>query len=220
MLGNLIKKGKVFGLDIQGIGKERALLICIIITVLVMLLEFWVGELAGSLMLISDGFHMLSHAASLLVTLSALLLARKWKSRKEGDSLPELIGALINGAGLIFFTVFIVLESLERLEHPEQIDLLNTFAVAVLGLMINLTTALILGISGVEDLNTRSAYLHMLADTFSSVVILLGLVIIHFTGWLFIDPVLSLVVAFVIAKWAYGLFRETFLSLRFQFRAG
>ena len=209
---------KLFRPDPARFPKKVALSLCILITVIMMVFEFVVGYRYGSLMLVSDGFHMLSHAGSLAISLLALVLSRRWKSDSGGESIPELLAALINGVGLVAFTVFIVRESIARMAAPESIELFQTAIVACFGLFINLLTALILSKSGVEDLNSRSAYLHMLADTFSSVAILVGLLIIRFTGWMIIDPILSLIVAFVIAKWAWQLFRDAIQSWKLNYR--
>ena len=86
-------------------------------------------------------------------------------------------------------------------------------AVALIGLAVNLVTAVILGRSGLEDLNTKSAFLHMLADTFSSVAIVVGGIVLPLTDWILIDPLLSLVVAGVVVKWSWDLLRASTLIL-------
>lgn len=185
------------------ISKTKALWLCIAITLSVMVLELLVGSITNSLMLFSDGLHMLSHAASLGITLMAIYIAKR-----RGNEKVETIAALINGVGLLFFTGFILAESFERLASPEAIVLQNILLVAILGLAVNLTTAFILGASGVEDLNTKSAFMHMLADTFSSVAIITGALIIYETEWFWVDAILSAVIAVVVGKWSWGLIRD------------
>lgn len=190
------------------LSKTNAMLMSIAITIVVMILELIYGIVANSLMLFSDGLHMFSHAASLGISLTAIHLAKIPKFHKA-----ESWAALFNGFGLLFFTAFILLESYYRFMSPETIETNATFFVAILGLIVNLATAVILACSGVEDLNTKSAFLHMLADTFSSVAIIVGTIIIIYTDWFWIDAILSAVVALVVGKWSIGLLRSALLDL-------
>jgi cobalt-zinc-cadmium efflux system protein len=178
-----------------------------------MIVEFAAGVLTGSLMLLSDAIHMLSHASALGVSVLALLLGQ----RKTGDDLPfglfrvEILAALLNGIGLAGFSVWIVYEAVMRLLHPVAVLGPTLTAVACIGLVVNLITAVILSKAGLEDVNTKSAFLHMLADTFSSLVIVAGGIILSLTGWSMIDPLLSILVAGIVAKWSWGLLQEASL---------
>lgn len=182
------------------INKSTALLICIGITVSVMIIEFIVSYIAQSLMLYSDGLHMLSHGMAMSISLGAVYL-----SKRKNSYHIEAIAALINGIGLLFFTLIIIIEAIQKIDHPQEILITETMIVAFLGLLINLTTARILWASGVEDINTKSAFLHMLADTISSVSIILGTIIISYTDLFIIDIILSMIIGLVIAKWSIGL---------------
>jgi cobalt-zinc-cadmium efflux system protein len=190
------------------LSKTRALKICILITLLVMGAELIVGHLSKSLMLFSDGLHMLSHAASLAITLSAMIWAKQ-----SGNKRIELAAALINGIGLLGFTAYIIYEAVLRMILPETLMVEDIYGVALLGLLVNLITALILASSGVEDLNTKSAFLHMLADTFSSIAILVGALVIQLFNWFWLDAVLSMVIAAVVGKWALVLIRGAYAQL-------
>ena len=194
---------------------KTALLISLAITSVTMVAEFVASQVTGSLMLWSDGLHMLSHAASLLVSYIAIILASKKTSPKFpfGWQRVEIIAAHINGVGLALFTGFILYESVERLFTPQPIMSQEMMIIALIGLGVNLLTALILNMAGLEDLNTKSAFLHMLADTFSSIAILIGGVIMLYTEWYFIDALLSIIIAIVIGKWAWGLLKESFFIL-------
>jgi len=195
--------------------QRRALFFCVLLTAMMMVSEFVAGLLTGSLMLISDAIHMLSHATALGISLLALLLAQ----RSTGDELPfglyrvEILAALLNGIGLAGFSLWIMYEAVLRILHPVAILGPAMTAVALIGLAVNLATAVILGKSGLEDLNTKSAFLHMLADTFSSVAIVVGGLMISLTDWIIIDPLLSLVVAGVVVRWSWELLRDSTLVL-------
>lgn len=180
--------------------RKSALLTCIVITVVVMIIEFILSHITRSLMLYSDGLHMLSHGLALGVAFVAIKLAEKRKSVRI-----ENIAALINGIGLFFFTIIIFADALRAMANPDSILVKETLIVSVIGLITNLVTAWILFSSGIEDINTKGAFLHMLADTFSSVSIIIGVLVIHYTHWFIIDALLSIVIGLVIGKWAIGL---------------
>lgn len=195
--------------------QRRALLICVVLTAVMMVVEFVAGYLTGSLMLVSDAIHMLSHATALGVSFLAVNLAHK----KTSEHLPfglyrvEILAALFNGIGLAGFSIWIVYEGIIRILNPVDILGPELTAVALIGLAVNLTTAVILQKAGLEDLNTKSAFLHMLADTFSSVAIVIGGIIISFTDWIIVDPILSMFVAVLVARWSWGLLRDSVLIL-------
>jgi cobalt-zinc-cadmium efflux system protein len=195
--------------------QRRALLISIVLTGLMMVIEFAAGWMTGSLMLTSDAVHMLSHAAALGVSLMAIMLAR----RQLGDHLPfglyrvEVLAALVNGLSLAGLSLWIIYEAVTRLLRPINVSSRELIVVAALGLAVNAVTAIILFRAGYEDLNTRGALLHMLADGFSSVVIVAGAIVMAYTGWVFIDPILSIVVSLIIGKWSWGLLRDSSLIL-------
>jgi cobalt-zinc-cadmium efflux system protein len=180
-----------------------------------MIIEFVAGLWTGSLMLISDSIHMLSHATALGVSLLAVVLAQK----ESGKQFPfgfyrvEILAALFNGIGLAGFSLWIVYEAVLRMISPVAIMGPELTAVALIGLVVNLTTAVILHRAGLEDLNTKSAFLHMLADTVSSVAIVVGGFIVLVTNWVVVDPMLSMVVALLVGRWSWRLLRDSTLIL-------
>lgn len=195
--------------------QQRALWICLALTLVMMVIEFAAGWMSSSLMLAGDALHMLSHVAALGISLLAFKLA----TRQCGDHLPyglyrlEVLAALLNGLGLAAFSLWIVYEGIERLLNPVHISGHELMIVATLGLIVNVVTAVILFRAGMEDLNTKGAWLHMLADGASSVVVVLGAVVIVFTGWRVIDPLLSILVALVVGKWSWSLLRDALMIL-------
>jgi len=173
--------------------QRRALLLCVLLTAAMMLVEFIAGWATGSLMLMSDAIHMLSHATALGISFLAIVLARRTPSEELPFGLCriEILAALLNGVGLAGFSLWIMYEGALRMLHPVAILGPAMTAVALIGLAVNLATAVILRRSGLEDLNTKSAFLHMLADTFSSVATVVGGLVLSFTDWVLIDPLLS-----------------------------
>lgn len=192
------------------LSKRNALVWSIIINVIAMLIEFYYANITKSVMLFSDGIHMLSHVASLLITFLAIILASKVKHGEYYEN----IAAFINGIGLLFFSIYIFREAYIHFLNPSEIILDTAFYTAIFGLVINLFTALILSLSGVEDINTKSAFLHMLSDTFSSVSIIIGIIIIYYTNWIWIDALLSIIVGLVVGKWSLGLIKESYNNLK------
>ena len=185
------------------INKEKALLWCITIAIGTMLLEFIFSYLSNSLMLFSDGVHMFTHALSLIVTLISIVIAKKTKNK-----VAELIAVTINGMTLFYLGIYIMFESFERLVEPAAINLNYTVSIALIGLLVNLLTAVLLYLSGLEDLSTKSAFTHMMADTFMSISIIVGAAIIYATGLFIIDPLLSGLVSILVMKWAFDLFKQ------------
>jgi len=183
----------------------------IALTGVMMVLEAIFGWLSGSLALLSDAGHMLTHFGALLVSLAAIYIARRPSHPRRSFGLyrVEILAALLNSAALLIITVFIFLEAIQRLRHPQPIQTMEMFLVALLGLIVNLISAGILWRVGRgHDLNIRSAFLHMLGDTASSVAVVAGALIIRFAGVLWLDPILSVLICLVILIWAYDLVRH------------
>jgi cobalt-zinc-cadmium efflux system protein len=200
----------VRGVDGHRPMQRRALVWCLGITSVAMVGEAIGGWVTGSLMLLSDAVHMLSHSVALGVSYVAVVMANRPRTARSHYGLfrAEILASLFNAIGLFVLTGWIVYESIERLQSPVHVVGPAMVVVAIIGLLVNVLTAWILGRSGAEDLNTRSALLHMLGDMFSSVVIVIGGVVLMQTGWNWIDPVLSLLITLVILWWAVGLLRS------------
>ena len=191
--------------------QRRALAWSMGLTIAAMLAEIVGGLVTGSLMLLSDAVHMLSHAVSLGVSYFAIWMAARPRTSRSHYGLfrAEILASLVNGIGLLALSVWIIVEAVHRLREPVEVMGPELIAVAVVGLAVNVITVWILGRSGAEDLNTRSALMHMLGDLFSSVVIVSGGLVLMATGWMWLDPSLSLVVALVILWWGVGLLRSS-----------
>ncbi|TAJ03277.1 MAG: cation transporter [Planctomycetota bacterium] len=189
---------------------RRALGLCIALTLAMMAVEIVGGLWTDSLMLLSDAAHMASHAVALLVSWGAFHISALPRDSRSHFGLhrAEILAALANGVGLLAFTVWIAWEAFARFSSSAPVAGPQMTAIAALGLGVNLLTAWILHRAGAEDLNTRSAFLHMLGDTLSSVAIVIGGVVLWATGWQWIDPALSLLVAAVIVWWGFGLLRQ------------
>ncbi|HDS09196.1 MAG TPA: cation transporter [Firmicutes bacterium] len=191
--------------------KKKRLFWSILITFLIMLLEGLGGLFTKSLALISDAGHMLTHFVALGISLFAIIIAEKPPTEEKtfGYLRFEILAALFNSVFLFALTGYIIYEAYERMHNPIPIKGIEMFAVAFLGLVANLITGLILFKVSHGDLNIRSAFLHLVGDTISSVGVVIAAVIIHFTGLFLLDTVISLVIAVLIAIWGVRLFLES-----------
>ncbi|RJP65740.1 MAG: cation transporter [Candidatus Abyssobacteria bacterium SURF_17] len=165
----------------------------------------------GSLALLSDAGHMLTHFFALMVSFVAIRLAAlpTRPTRSFGLYRIEVLAALFNGVTLLFIIAYIFYEAVGRLLHPSPIKELPMLAVALVGLAVNIASAFILLDVGRTDLNVRSAFLHMVGDTASSVGIVAGAIAIYLTGWYVIDPLLSMLIGAVILIWSWNLLRDS-----------
>jgi len=193
------------------IGDKKLLTISFVITFVVMIVEIAGGIYVNSLALISDAIHMFTHAFALGLSLFALVVSTKKIDNKKsfGYFRAEVLAAFINGLTIALSVIWIVYEAVIRFLNPEAILATATIMIAALGLVVNIITGLILLKANHDNINIKSAFLHMLADTFSSAAIIIGAIIIYYTHFYILDTVLALVVAVVIAKWAKGLLSDS-----------
>lgn len=169
------------------------------------------GIIYGSMGLLSDAGHNLSDVAALALSFMGLRLAmRKANERYTyGYKKATVLISLLNAVILLVAVGFIVAESIEKIIRPQAVDGLGVAWIAGIGVLINGATMLFFRKDKKGDLNVRGAYLHMLADALVSVGVVVSGVIIHFTGWYVIDPVIGLVVAVIIVISAWGLLTES-----------
>lgn len=194
----------------------RALKLALVITIAFFILELAGGYLSGSLALISDAGHMFSDVLALLLSLGALTLATQLptKERTYGFLRAEILAALINALLLVAVSAGILWEAYQRILTPAPVQGLLMGAVAVAGLVANIAVAFLL--HGSHNLNVRSAFLHVIGDTVSSVAVIVAAIWISLTGQTLADPVLSGIIAVVILVSAFGILRET-LTILLQF---
>jgi cobalt-zinc-cadmium efflux system protein len=181
------------------------------ITAITMFLEFFYGFLSNSLALVSDAIHMFTHSFALIISLLAIIIASKKAplSKTFGFYRAEVLAAFINGITIVLSIVWIVYEAIERFLNPQIIDIKTAMIVAIIGLIVNIVTGIILMQGDKNNINLKSAFVHMLSDALSSVAIIIGYIIIYFTQWYFIDVILALIVALVIGKWAIEVLKNS-----------
>jgi len=196
---------------------EKRLAFTFFVTVLILAGEVVGGYLSNSLALLSDAGHMVTDALAIALGLVAARISKKPSDKNAtfGYQRVGLLAALINGVSLLVIAVLIFYESYERLMSPPRIDIPVMLGIAVLGLAGNLVMAFILG-HGHEDLNLKSVWLHVLGDTLSSVGVIISGIIIYLTGWVYADPIASILIGGIIIWGGIRLVRDTvsiFLNL-------
>ncbi len=190
---------------------KKVLKIALIITLITMFAEFFYGFLSNSLALISDAIHMFTHSFALIISLVAIIIASKTApiSKTFGYYRVEVLAAFINGITIILSIIWIVYEAFERFLNPQIIDIKMAMIVATVGLIVNIITGVILMQGDKNNINLKSAFVHMLSDALSSVAIIIGYIVIFYTSWYFIDIILAVLVAFVILKWAIDILKNS-----------
>jgi cobalt-zinc-cadmium efflux system protein len=194
-------------------GNKKGLLIALVITTGIMLLEFIGGLMTNSLALLSDSGHMLSDAGSLALSLAAMWIAGRaaTSGKTFGYYRFEIVAALLNGITLFIIAAFIVYEAYERIFEPPTVAGGTMMFIAFIGLLANLLSAWALINKGdvKDNVNLRSAYLHVLGDALGSVGAILAGAVMLFFEWYWADPVISVLVALLILKSAWGIISHT-----------
>ena len=191
---------------------KKGLRIAIGITAVILLLEFFGGLATNSLALLSDAGHMLSDVSSLVFSLLAMWLAAKppTADKHYGYSRVEILAALLNGVTLFVIAGLILYEAYHRFLAPEPVSSLQMMVIAVIGLLANLLSAWALLHQGdvQSNINMRSAYLHVLGDALGSVGAIAAGLLMYFGNWYLADPLISVFVALLILKGAWGVVRQ------------
>lgn len=212
-----------FGQDKKRPGEMRTFIV-IGITATMMVVEITAGILFGSMALLADGLHMASHVAALSINAFAYVYARKNAHNPAFSFGTGKVNALGGFSGAILLAVFALLmiwESSSRLIDPVEIVFNQAILVAIIGLIVNGVSVFILGIKGEEhdhaaqnehhehDHNLKSAYLHVLTDTLTSVLAIIALLTAKYFGFVWMDPLMGIVGAILVARWSIGLLKST-----------
>ncbi len=227
----------VFNIDKTAV--EKRTLVVVALTSTMMITEIVFGWLTHSMALFADGWHMGTHAFALGISLIAYVLARKFAHDNRftfGTWRVEILGAFSSAIILAVVGMLMIGTSIERLINPLTIQYGEAILVAILGLVVNLVCVAILGSRGTTpghhhehpsehhphseaaphhhdhegmDLNLKSAYLHVVADSMTSVLAIAALLGVRYLGLKWLDPFMGIVGAAMILRWSYSLLRET-----------
>lgn len=211
-------------------GAEKLTRIVIAITATMMVVEILAGMAYNSMALLADGWHMSTHVSAFLITAFAYYFSRRHAtdpSYSFGTGKMGVLGGFSSGIILAIVALIMAGESVVRIFEPHSIRFDEAIFVAVLGLTVNLVSALLFkhghdhshghshdhghdhGHAQHHDLNLRAAYLHVLADALTSVTAIVALLAGKYFGWNWLDPVMGIVGSVVVLVWAYGLLRDT-----------
>ena len=162
-----------------------------------MVVEFVGGYWFNSLALMADAGHMANDSLSLFLALLALFLSAQ----------KQRYIALLNSGSLIVVALMILFEAIQRWQNPIEMMALPMLGVASLGLLVNLLVAKIMLNSDHDNLNIKAAYLHVLTDLFGSIIAILSGLSAYFLGWLWVDPLASMILSVLVLKSGIGAFR-------------
>lgn len=190
---------------------ERKVLIAFLITFTFMIVEVIGGLLSGSLALIADAGHMLTDAGALALAYAAFRFGKRAADERRtfGYLRFEVIAGLINALALFAILVWIAIEAFERFRNPGEVLAGPMFIVATIGLLVNIGVFWILTRGDKDHVNIKGAILHVLGDLLGSVAAITASVIIYYTGWTPIDPILSVFVCLLILRSAWALLRNS-----------
>ncbi len=190
---------------------DRAFAIGIVLNIGFVIIEAVFGVVSGSLALLADAGHNLSDVVGLLLAWGASYLSRRKPSKRRtyGWHGSSILAAMLNAVILLLAVGAIAWEAFKRIAHPAPVAGKTVIAVAVIGMVINTATALLFRSGRKRDLNIRGAFLHMAADAAVSAGVAVAGLAILFSGWLWLDPALSLLIAVVILAGTWRLLRES-----------
>ncbi|NQT76873.1 MAG: cation transporter [Bacteroidetes bacterium] len=189
---------------------NRNLLIATLLNVLITTVEIIGGIMANSLALLSDAAHNLGDTIALLLA----YIARRISSRTSNERMTfgykraEILAAFINAFVLIGISAFLVVEAVKRFSEPEPIKGLLMLIVASAGLVFNLAAMLLLKKHSGDSLNIKSAYLHLLGDTLSSVAVIIGGILIYFFEIVWVDPLITILISVYISRETWSVLKQ------------
>ncbi|ARV74102.1 CDF family Co(II)/Ni(II) efflux transporter DmeF [Vibrio campbellii] len=208
-------------------GEKRTLYV-LILTVTTMVVEIAAGTMFGSMALLADGWHMGTHAAAFCITLFTYRYAKQNAHNDRfsfGTGKVSVLGGFTSAIALGIVALMMMVESIHRLFNPESIQFNEAIMVAVIGLVVNLASMLLLqdhhhhghdhhdhhghDHEHHHDHNLTAAYFHVLADTLTSLLAIVALIVGKFYGWTWLDAMMGIVGAVVIGKWTLGLMKQT-----------
>jgi cobalt-zinc-cadmium efflux system protein len=192
-------------------GNMRRVMGALVLTGAFMIVEVIGGLLAGSLALLADAGHMLTDTMSLALAAVAFHVAKRPADGRltYGYQRFQMLAAFVNGLSLLLIVGWILFEAVTRFLHPQAVLGRTMFVVATLGLVVNLIAFVILHGGDRENLNIRGAAIHVAGDLLGSVAAIAAAVVIVLTGWMPIDPILSVAVAILILRSAWVLVRRS-----------
>lgn len=190
---------------------EKNLLVATFLNTVIALVEFAGGILSGSLALFSDALHNLSDAFATFIAYMATLISKREANQNKtfGYKRIEILAALINAVILIVVSVFLLKEAWHRWNNPEPINSRIMLVVAMIGLLANVYALIILKRDAGKSINVKAAYIHLIGDSLSSVVVIIGGVLMLLFDVYWVDPLITLVISLYIIRSGYLILKES-----------
>ncbi|AUI72667.1 cation diffusion facilitator family transporter [Companilactobacillus alimentarius] len=181
------------------------------LNVIITITEFIGGFFSGSLGLISDAFHNLEDSLSIVISFVANVIGQKKNDVQKtfGYKRAEILAAFVNSIILVVITVIMVFESFRRLSQPQEINGRLMMIVSIIGLLANFISMWILFAGSKDNLNIKATFLHMLSDTLSSVGVFVASIFVILFNWIWVDPLITIVIALWLLKEAFSVVFET-----------
>ncbi|RHX79009.1 cation diffusion facilitator family transporter [Leptospira yasudae] len=192
-------------------GLKRSILLAILVSLCIFCVELFGGLQSGSIALVADAGHIITDAIALSLSFIAVILA----ARKPNSTFSfgyyriEILTSLLNSILIFGISFYIFYEALERFQNQKEILSFHMVFYSSAGIVLNLISAWILFRFSSENINIKSAYVHVLSDLLSTAGVLLGSILIYFTNWNWIDPLISILISILILRSAWGIFRES-----------
>ena len=191
--------------------EKKKLILSLSITLIFMIIEIIGGLITNSIALISDAGHMFTHSFAIFIGLLAIFIARNPPCHHKTFGLyrAEVLAAFINGLFLLAVVGIMIYEAIHRILNPQEILGGFMFIIAVIGLIANISSILILRGGEENDMNVKGVFYHMIADATASIGIIIASIIISITGWNIIDPIVSICISIIILFWSVGVIKDS-----------
>ena len=192
--------------------KGRNLLITIVLNIVITVSQVIGGLLSGSLSLLSDALHNFSDVTSLIISYVADRYSKKEASfdKTFGYKRAEIIAAFVNAATLLLVAVYLIYEAIRRFINPQEIESSLVIWLALLGIVANGFSVLLLHKDSKENMNMRSAYIHLFTDMSASVAVLIGGLLMNYFGWFWVDSLLTVLIALYLLVVGIDLLKNSF----------
>lgn len=192
-------------------GKDKNLFISILLNILITAAQIIGGIVSGSLALLSDALHNFSDVLSLIVSYIASKLAKKEASTDKtfGYKRAEILAAFVNASTLVIVAVLLIIEAIKRFNNPEEIESGLVIWLSFIAIIANGASVLLLKADSKNNINIKSAYLHLLTDMFASVAVLIGGLLIKFFEVYWVDSVLTFLIAIYLIWVGYDLLKTS-----------
>ena len=193
--------------DVSG----KNLFITIVLNIIITLSQIIGGIMSGSLALLSDALHNFSDVLALVLTYWTNKIAKKDKNNYKtfGYKRAEILATLFNSATLIGIAIYLIIESLEKFFNPQSVDSILVIGLGILSIILNAVSVLLIKDDTHDNMNVKAAYLHLLTDVMTSVAVVIGGILMFYFDLFWVDPLISLLIAFYLIKASYSLLIES-----------